>query len=310
MNRREFLAFPFLTATNVWGEQRQLKTLKMTVLAMKTHGLSIVLTTPGGKTWLIDTGLRPTGDYYAARDSISPFLKASGVREIDGVLISHPHGDHYGGVPYLLDNFKVGQLVDAGYAEIGGTELETYRKLRARFVGSGGRSVTVRQGDALSLDPALNAEVIWPPDGLYRPDPAKKDDALYNGNSVVLRVKHGANVFLFPGDCHGIAKLQARIGAERLLCDVLVAPHHGLNSTPAMAEATKPRIVLVSSLREYSNPTIFPARLTENAFATTQSKVYTTWSVGNITVESDGKRISVTTEKNPVLSPVPAEPAP
>lgn len=297
MNRRTLLRsclFIFLSA-GLFAQGQ----LTVTVLDFKTHGLAVVLQTPGGKTWFVDTALRPTGDYYAARDAIAPFLKAAGVQALDGVLISHPHGDHYGGLPYILENYPVGQLLDAGYDEIGGVELETYRKLRARYVAGGGKSVIVKQGARLSLDPELDAEVLWPPEGLHRPDPTKKDDALYNANSIVLRVQHGTNVFLFPGDHHGIVDLAKRVGPEKVKCDLLVAPHHGLNSTPAMAAATKPKIVAVASLKEYSNSLLFPAKLTADAFATVRSEVYVTWSHGDITVVSDGRTLKVTTTRKP-----------
>jgi hypothetical protein len=42
---------------------------------------------------------------------------------------------------------------------------------------------------------------------LYRSERIIKDGESqnYNGNFVTLRVRHGANVFLFSGDNHGIA---------------------------------------------------------------------------------------------------------
>ena len=273
--------------------------LTVTVLDFKTHGLSVILQTPSGKTWLLDTALRPTDGYYAARDVIAPFLKAAGVKNLDGVLISHPHGDHCGGLPYILEHYRIGQLVDAGYDELGGTELETYRKLRAQYVASGGKSVIVKQGAKVAIDPALEAEILWPPEGLYRPDPTKQDDAWYNANSIVLRVQHGANVLLFPGDYHGIANLPKSVGAGKLKCDLLVAPHHGLNSTPAMAAATKPKIVATACLKEYSGSSPNPTKLTEEAFATVGAKVYSTWLHGNITVVSDGRTIKTTTARKP-----------
>lgn len=273
--------------------------LKITVLDFKTHGLAVVLQTPANRTWLLDTALRPTEGYYAARDVIAPFLKRAGVTALDGVLISHPHGDHFGGLPFLLENFRIGQLVDGGYAEIGGSELESYRKLRAQYVAGGGKSVIVKVGSKLALDPALDAEVLWPPAGLHRPDPLRKDDALYNANSVVLRVQYGTKVFLFPGDNHGLAGMAKIVDPEKLKCDLLVAPHHGLNSSAAMAAATRPKFVLVASLREYKNPLIRPYELTRGAFELVGSEVYATWAHGDLTAVSDGTTIKVTTTRQP-----------
>lgn len=273
--------------------------LTVTVLDCKLHGLAVVLQTPGGKTWLVDTGPSPKGDNDSARDIIAPFLKNAGVKTLDGILISHPHGDHRGGLPYLMEHYRIDRLVDAGYDEIGGAELESYRKLRTQYVAGGGKSVIVKLGSKVSLDPELDAEVLWPPAGLHRPDPKRKDEALYNSNSIVLRVRHGANVFLFPGDNHGIAGLAKFVDPQKLICDLLVAPHHGLNSIPAMAAATKPKFVIVASLKEYLNPLIRPYELTRSAFEPAGSTVYATWTHGTITAVSNGRTLQVTTARQP-----------
>lgn len=115
----------------------------------------------------------------------------------------------------------------------------------------------------------------------------------------MLRIHHGANAFLFPGDNHGIAAQSESIGSEKLKCDVLVAPHHGLNSSPAMAAATRPKIVAVASLKEYLNPTIHPFELTSDAFTPGGAEVYATWAHGDITIMSDGRTLKTTTARKP-----------
>ena len=104
------------------------------VLDCKLHGLVAVLKTPGGKTWLVDMGPGPKADFYAARDVIGPFLEQAGVKALDGIVISHPHGDHRGGLPFFIEKYKISQLVDGGYKEISGGEMETYRKQRAQWL--------------------------------------------------------------------------------------------------------------------------------------------------------------------------------
>jgi len=273
----------------------------VTILDFKKHGLAAVLKTPGGKTWLVDTGPGPTDDYFAASDVIAPFLERAGVKALDGIVISHPHGDHYGGLPFFIGNYKIGQLVDGGYKEMSGGAIEAYRKIRARYVDGGGTSVFVKTGDRLQIDPDLEAEILWPPPGLMRSNPIGKDGEPYNynGNSVVLRVRHGTNVFLFPGDNHGIAGVAKFVDPEKIKCDLLVVPHHGLNSNATMAAATKPKFAIVSSLKQYNDPVIYPYELTKEAFEPIGSKVYATWAHGDITAVSDGKTIKITTARQP-----------
>ena len=273
----------------------------VTFFDVKIHGLCAVLKTPSGRTWVVDTARGVDEGFLATRDVIAPFLERTGVKALDGIVISHPHGDHYGGLPFFIEKYKIGQLVDGGYKEMSGGEIEGYRKIRASYVDGGGTSVFVKTGDKIQLDPDLEAEVLWPPPGLYRSTRITKDGEPYNynANSVVLRVRHGANVFLFPGDNHGIAGLAKFMDPEKLKCDLLVSPHHGLNSNATMAEATKPKFVIVSSLKEYNAPAIHPYELTKEAFEPVGSTVYATWAHGDITAVSDGKTIKMTTSRQP-----------
>lgn len=274
----------------------------VTILDVKIHGLAVVLRTPIGKTWLVDTGPGLKDEFYAAHDVIAPFLERAGVKALDGIVISHPHADHYSGLSFFIGNYKIGQLVDGGYEEMSGGEIEGYRKHRARYVAGGGTSVFVKTGDRLQLDPDLEAEILWPPPGLLRSNPVGKDGEPYNynGNSVALRVRHGTNVFLFPGDNHGIAGVAKFVDPEKIKCDLLVVPHHGLNSNATMAAATKPKFAIVSSLKEYNgDPVIHPYELTREAFEPVGSTVYATWAHGDITAVSDGKTIKITTARQP-----------
>ena len=91
--------------------------LTVTWLAMPVHGLAVVLETPSGKAFLVDTGgvkEKPEPSYNAGRDTITPFLKARGYSEIAGIAISHPHADHYGGVEWLINNWPVKRYIDHG----------------------------------------------------------------------------------------------------------------------------------------------------------------------------------------------------
>ena len=106
--------------------------LTVTWLDMAYHGLAVVVETPGGKVFVIDTGgtkQSGTENYNAGRDTVAPFLTARGYKEIAGITISHPHGDHYGGAGWLLENWKVREFVDNGYEGRGQTDA--YKQLRS-----------------------------------------------------------------------------------------------------------------------------------------------------------------------------------
>lgn len=61
-----------------------------------------------GQHMLVDTG------DVDGRPALVQRLKEKGVHTLDVVLISHPHGDHLGGMAALFDQFHIKQIYDNG----------------------------------------------------------------------------------------------------------------------------------------------------------------------------------------------------
>jgi len=277
-------------------------------------GLAIVLQTPGGRTYLYDTGVGYpdkdgwAGDHNTGRDLIAPFLKQRGVKELDGVIVSHAHYDHFGGLVWLADSFPIKKLFDCGYQFAGQSdanytaELAHYDKLRERFKQRLGAYQAAHAGDKLQLDERLDIEVIAPPKEFFRePHPEKRpknDPAahyLLNANSLMLRIRHGQIVFLLPGDIEledQVKNLLPSVPREKLKCDILIAPGHGLHSAPEFADAARPLVTVASVFTRWAKNC--SAR---RVFGAVGSKVYVTGLHGNVQVVSDGQRHEVTTER-------------
>ncbi|MBM3333103.1 MBL fold metallo-hydrolase [Candidatus Sumerlaeota bacterium] len=277
-------------------------------------GLAIVLQTPGGRTYLYDTG---TGypdkdgwasDHNSGRDLIAPFLRQRGVKELDGVIISHAHYDHFGGLVWLVDNFPIKKIFDCGY-RFGGksdanytAELAHYDKLRERFKQRPGVYQAAHAGDKLALDDGLDVEVIAPPKEFFHelhPEKRPKNDPaahyMLNTNSLMLRIRHGQIVFLLPGDIEledQVKNLLPSVPREKLKCDILVAPGHGLHSAPEFADATRPQVTVASVFTRWARNC--SAR---RVFGAVGSKVYVTGLHGNVQVVSDGQRYEITTQR-------------
>ena len=128
---------------------------------------------------------------------------------------------------------------------------------------------------------------------------------LLNSNSIVLRVQHGRNVFLFPGDSYGSAyeeHLQASVVPEKLKATVRTAPHHGFNPGYAFPKMTHPQIVVASCLADYpSNAgTKHPRSPGEQA-----TEVFVSAWHGNADVVSDGETVKRTTQRDYRAAPAP-----
>lgn len=106
---------------------------------MAVSGLAIGVQTPSGRFYLYDAGPTVKGGaaYDCGRDTIAPFLRAHGMTTIDGLILSHTHGDHFGGVPYLLEHFKVKRFIDTGYNGVGTPARYEQTRQRAKQLGAG-----------------------------------------------------------------------------------------------------------------------------------------------------------------------------
>jgi competence protein ComEC len=266
---------------------------RMTVFELKLHGLALALETPSGSLYLVDTGKKES-DYDSGRDTIAPFLKARGVKEIAGILVSHPHHDHFEGASYLIKNFRVRTFLDAGVE--GPLVADSYVKLKNHVSDRGIEYKSVHAGDVLKWDDALEVAVLAPPK-----EGVKSDDGNFlNNNSIVLRIRHGKNVFLLPGDIQhdGRNSLMAAVPPETLRAKVLIAPHHGFFEGKHFAEAVKPETVVVSCLAEYSDKKLAsPGKQATALFEAVGAKVYVTGWHGTVEITSDGAACTVKTER-------------
>ncbi|MDR3635466.1 MAG: MBL fold metallo-hydrolase [Isosphaeraceae bacterium] len=276
-------------------------------------GLAVVIQTPGGKTFLYDSGSGyPTkdgkgweGNYNAGRDAILPFLRAKGITSIDGVLISHGHFDHFGGLLWLVDHATIPKLIDSGYSFRGGhsSELAAYENLRNRFKKVPGAYVEAHTGDMVQLDPALKVEVLFPPHEYFQGNPLrthKKDTPehyLPNANSLGIRITHGDVVFLLPGDVQVTEQVEVllpRIAPEKLRCNILVAPAHGIDAAPEFAQATHPEVTIASASGRYATWSATP-----KVYGGLGSRVFVTGTHGRVSVISDGKSYTLDVEREP-----------
>lgn len=274
--------------------------LIITYLDMPEHGLAVVVQTPGGKTWMIDTG-HLSEKYDAGRDTIAPFLKARGIVKLDGIAISHPHGDHYGGARWLVENMPVATLVDTGYAARGFPLA--YNRVRQVAQEKGAKYIAATEGDRLDFDPELTVEVLSPPKAMHNAetDPAKITvHGLLNTNSLFLRMQHGKNVIFFPGDAYGTGQryVLEKTSPERLKATVVTAPHHGFNTHPEFVIATSPKYAIASCLAFYEGSEVpSPGDKLTQQFEPLGTEVFVTAWHGNIEITSDGNEVTAKTER-------------
>ena len=212
--------------------------LTMTVLSVG-RGTSVVLELPGGQALLYDAGA--SGSYDPGKSTILPYLRHRSVSRLDGVFVSHPNLDHFGGLVSVVDGIPTGPVMVPPQFEplshAGAPSSVLLVKLRSRE----------QKIKSLSSDePAMQfgdvtIEVLWPP-----AEPPFELDA--NDSSLVLRVRYADRSILLTGDIEQAPQRWLTQYAD-IAADVLLLPHHGSvePATQAFVEAVGPQYVICST---------------------------------------------------------------
>ncbi len=249
------------------------------------QGDAALIVSPTGKSVLVDAGPPEAG-----RD-LSRRLAALLDGPVDLAIISHPHLDHLGGLPAVLDRPGARRYMDPGFEHATSAYRELLRKVAALEVPLLEPELAEDGGPfTLELGGGAKLTVLWP----RRPKEAflsgTRSDA--NANSIVLRLDHGEVSFLFTGDAEADTESRLLRSGQRLSATVLKAPHHGSrhSSQAPFLERVKPEVVVVSCGRnnEYRHPHEHALR----RFRAVGAHVLRTDVDGDLVAVSDGQSVS------------------
>src|SRR5437773_339924 len=106
------LAVAAAVASSAIHAQSARKTLDIYVVDVEGGGATLFVA-PSGESVLIDTG---NGGAAAARDAgrIMDAVKDAGLTQIDNLIVTHWHGDHFGGLAELAGRIPIRHFFDHG----------------------------------------------------------------------------------------------------------------------------------------------------------------------------------------------------
>lgn len=252
--------------------------VRVTVLDVG-QGDSILIQTPAKKNILIDAG-----DLSA---DVPPMLRARGVDHLDLVVGTHPHADHIGDMKAVLEAFPPKLYTDNGLPHT----TATYAAVMAQVESAGIPYQPAQAGTVYNLDDGAKLTVLFPTG-----TPLRDTRSDLNSNSVVTRLTHGDDCFLFVGDAEEPTE-RALLNAGLGQCDVLKVAHHGSDhsTTPAFLAAVQPKIALISV--GMPNRYRHPGGETLDRLLGAGIEVHRTDLEGALTVVSTGKGVRVETER-------------
>jgi competence protein ComEC len=193
--------------------------------------------------------------------------------------ISHPHGDHAGGVAPVLRHLRVTEIADSGQ-RYGG---HAYQDAMA----------TARQESVPVVYP--RAETEWRSDDgivLHFIGPSLPfigGGNAINSNSIAFVLEYRRFRMLFTGDAGSESERRFLDEHTNLRADVLKVGHHGsaYGSSPSFIAAVSPRYAIISVGRH--NLFGHPAPSTLQTLQRFGARVYRTDEDGAVTIVTDGR---------------------
>lgn len=241
------------------------------------QGDALLLRFGNGSHVLMDAGPKSFGHDAGARVLV-PFLKRHGVSRLDAVILSHPHGDHIGGLEAVMEAVTIGAVYEADTAIVS----RLHRQLRMTAQEQGIPIVITGVGENLSPDPNARMYAVHPG------SESKKSKNLNNA-SLCLKLMIGETTAFFSGD----AELEAEAEMVRkfgrfLSSDILKAGHHGssTSSRSMFLDSITPKIALISVGEK--NKFGHPSAAVLQAFETRKTAVLRTDQHGALIFETDG----------------------
>ena len=224
------------------------KTMNITFLDVG-QGDAAHIITPNGKHILIDAGrwspFSNSGDRV-----LVPYFEKLGIDRLNAVILSHPHADHIGGMPALMEAFDIEAIYQSDFTYDSALYLSYMNLARQRDIPV----LTPKSGEMIDIDPSIRIFVLGPENNHARPSNP-------NNRSIAIKVVYGDQSILFTGDAETEQErdLVRRYGGF-LKSNLYKSGHHGSNtsSTEPFMRYVAPDVTVVSLA--FYNPFRHPGR--------------------------------------------------
>lgn len=224
-------------------------------------GNGVLFVSPSKETLLMDTG--NAGAVAAPRDAgrIVDAMKDAGVTKIDHLIITHWHGDHFGGLAELAKQVTIGEFIDHGPNVQPGEAADTFlRDVYSKLI-AGAKHTVAKPGDKIAMNgmdvrvvTSAGATIKAPLAGAGKPNPfcaafKPGENNAEDPMSVGIHVTFGKFRTIHLGDVTKNKEFELMCPNNRIgTVDVLLGLHHGQASSNSevLVHALHPRVGIMN----------------------------------------------------------------
>ena len=237
------------------------KTLDIYVIDVE-GGNATLFVAPSGESMLIDTG---NGGAAAARDAgrIMAAMKDAGVQQLDHLITTHWHGDHFGGMAELASKVTIKEFIDHGGNIQPAQAADDFLKTTYPQLYAKAKHTVVKPGDKVAMAgldwrivAAAGEHIVAAVPGGGKANPycsafkPQEVDQSENAQSVGSHITFGKFRALHLGDLTWNKEFDLMCPQNRLgTVDLWIVSHHGqaISNSQVLAYAIQPRAAIMNN---------------------------------------------------------------
>jgi beta-lactamase superfamily II metal-dependent hydrolase len=226
-------------------------------------GNATLFVSPSGQSLLMDTG---NGGAAAARDAdrIAAAVRDASLQQIDHLITTHYHGDHFGGMAALAERVPIRHFIDHGPNIQPAAAVDEFLQKVYPTLYAKGRHTVVKPGDMVPID-GLTVRVVSaagqviqsPVPGAGTPNPycasfkpSLNPDTGENSASVGIHMTYGRFRTVHLGDLTWNKEIDLMCPTNRLgTIDLFFVSHHGqpVSNAPILVHPLRARAALMNN---------------------------------------------------------------
>lgn len=225
-------------------------------------GNSTLFVSPAGESLLIDTG---NGGAAATRDAdrIMAAVNDAGIKQIEHLITTHYHGDHFGAMAELAGRIPIRDFIDHGPNVQPAAAVDAFLQKTYPGLYASAKHTVVKPGDTVQVA-GVEARIVAAAGqvtktavpGAGQPNPycaafkPQDPDPSENAQSVGTHITFGQFRLVHLGDLTWNKEFDLMCPRNRLgTVDLFVVSHHGqpISNSEVLVHAIHPRVAILNN---------------------------------------------------------------